>query len=200
MEIQNFNVSSCSRTGTILDGEREAKWLRTEWHLSCTFHFFINAIFIADSPTPIPPQCIWNCHIFKGFVATFFYDFALHFAEKAWTQALLPVSAEWSEIVTFLKDLWLLSFTILPCILQTKHEHRPYLQCQQNVSWSRCAFEWCPFICFEEDERVGVLAGGQKITRVFTKQKHLKAIKSSALKLKKWEKPEQRGTTLQTIC
>ena len=45
-----------------------------------------------------------------------------------------------------------------------------------------------------------LLVGDQKITAIFPKQKYLKAIKSSTLKFRKWEKSEQRRTTLPTIC
>jgi hypothetical protein len=62
---------------------------------------------------------------------------------------------------------------------------RTYFQCLQNVNWSHCAFEGCPFIYFEEDEGVGLLGGGQKITLMFPKQKYLKAIISSTVKFKK---------------
>jgi hypothetical protein len=38
-----------------------------------------------------------------------------------------PPPPKVSEIVTFLEDLWLLSFTMLPCILHTKPERTDLL-------------------------------------------------------------------------
>ena len=121
--------------------------------------FFHKCNIVIRSPPP-PPQSIWNCNVFKGFMATFI--------------------------------LW-----FCPAFCIQSMNIRTYFLCPQNVNWSHCAFEWCPLICFEEDERVGLLVGGQKITRKFPKQKYLKVIRSWTLKFKKWEKSEQRRTTLQ---